>query len=74
MPRARAHVINLLDQHHRNLDRLAELEMLIAEVCQCKSYILNRKLTYHGRLANRSTHLLLRPLNQKKRKDLNRNL
>ncbi|KAL0247230.1 hypothetical protein I308_104265 [Cryptococcus tetragattii IND107] len=31
MPRARAHVINLLDQHHRNLDRLAELEMLIAE-------------------------------------------
>lgn len=32
MPRARAHVINLLDQHHQNLDRLAELEMLIAEV------------------------------------------
>ncbi|OWT38149.1 hypothetical protein C362_04015 [Cryptococcus neoformans Bt1] len=31
MPRARAHVINLLDQHHQNLDRLAELEMLIAE-------------------------------------------
>ncbi|WVQ80154.1 hypothetical protein IAT38_002259 [Cryptococcus sp. DSM 104549] len=31
MPRARAHVINLLDAHHRHLDRLAELEMLIEE-------------------------------------------
>ncbi|ODO11025.1 hypothetical protein I350_01625 [Cryptococcus amylolentus CBS 6273] len=34
MPRARAHVQNLLDSHHANLDRLAELEMLIEEASQ----------------------------------------
>ncbi|KAK8854665.1 hypothetical protein IAR55_003404 [Kwoniella newhampshirensis] len=31
MPRARAHVTNLLDTHHRQAERLAELERLIAE-------------------------------------------
>ncbi|WWD19191.1 hypothetical protein CI109_103649 [Kwoniella shandongensis] len=31
MPRARAHVTNLLDTHHRQAERLAELEQLIAE-------------------------------------------
>ncbi|WVQ71989.1 hypothetical protein IAR50_001533 [Cryptococcus sp. DSM 104548] len=34
MPRARAHVQNLLDSHHTNLDRIAELEMLIEEASQ----------------------------------------
>ncbi|WVR09487.1 hypothetical protein IAU60_006555 [Kwoniella sp. DSM 27419] len=34
MPRARAHIANLLDTHHSSVDRLAELERLIAEVNQ----------------------------------------
>ncbi len=32
MPRARAHITGLLDAHQRQVDRIAELERLIAEV------------------------------------------
>lgn len=34
MPRARATLINLLDQHQRQVERIAELEHLIHEVGQ----------------------------------------
>lgn len=47
MPRARKHIRELLDEHEMQVDRVADLERLIQEVCRPPSYSTRRLMQGH---------------------------